>query len=107
VEENLMPENEATHSKFPVGSQVRVKRGVTAPNCPDMSLGGWCGKVYEVSGSIYLIHWSGATLEAVRPVYRERWERDGVDFRAVWLQEEWLEADPGEPLQIELGKNVA
>ena len=50
--------------KFAVGSQVRVKKGVTAPNHADMSLGGWCGKVYQVSGTVCLVHWSEATLEA-------------------------------------------
>jgi hypothetical protein len=73
-----------------------VKTGVTAPNRPDMPLGGWYGKVYEVSGTICLVHWSKATLEAIHSIHRERWRRDGVDFRVMWLQEDILEVDSRE-----------
>ena len=87
--------------KFAVGSQVRVKKGVTAPNHADMPLGGWCGRVYQASGAMCLVHWSEATLEAIHSIHRERWQRDGVDFRVMWLQENVLDADSGEPLCIE------
>jgi hypothetical protein len=76
---------------------VRVKKGVTALNRPDMPIGGWYGKVYEVSGTICLVHWSRATLEAIHSIYRERWRRDGVDFRVMWLQASELEADSRKP----------
>ena len=92
-----MPARDKTPPKFAVGSDVRVKKGVTAPNCPDMPMGGWCGKVYQVSGTIYFVHWTGATLEAIHSVR----QRDGVDYRYTWLQEEVLEADSGGPLCIE------
>ena len=90
---------DGTLPKFAVGSRVRAKKGVTAPNDPDVPLGGWLGTVSQVSGSIYLVHWSGKTLEAAGPTGHERWQRDGGDFRAVWLQEKALEADPGTPLE--------
>ena len=90
--------------KFVVGSEVRVKRGVTAPNCPDVPMGGWCGKVYQMSGTIYMVHWSEATLEAIHSVHREQWRRNGEDFRVMWLQESALEADSGEPLCLEQPK---
>jgi hypothetical protein len=48
-----------------------------------------------------LVHWSEATLEAIHSIHRERWQRDGVDFRVMWLQENVLDADSGEPLCIE------
>ena len=90
--------------KFAVGSQVRVKKGVTAPNHTDVSLGGWCGKVYDVSGTVCLVHWNEATLQAIPSSRREQWQRDGVDFQVMWLQEVALEADPREPLCIEQPK---
>ena len=96
-----MSEKEGTLPKLAVGSQVRVKRGVTVPNYPDLPLGGWCGRVYQASGTLYLVHWTGATLEAIHSIHRERWQRDGVDCRDMWLQEEVLEADLGGPLCIE------
>lgn len=61
--------------------------------------------VYQVSGTIRFVPWSGATWEAVRTVHCDRWKRDGMDgFRAMWLPEKLLEADPGEPLPIEPGE---
>ena len=85
---------DGTLPKFAVGSRVRAKKGRTAPNDPDIPLGGWLGTVSQVSGTIYLVQWSSESLEAAAPIYHERWRRDGVDFRAVWLQENSLEADP-------------
>ena len=96
-----MPQKQGTVSKFVVGSQVRVKRGVVAPNRPDVPLGGWCGIVSQVSGSICLVRWSGATLEAVHSSHPQ----NGIDD-AMWLQEAALETDPREPLYIEQGEPV-
>ena len=93
-----MSTKQETLPKFAFGSRVRVKKGVTTPNHSDMPLGGWCGKVYQVSGTIYFVHWSGATLEAIHSIHREQWQRDGVDFRLMWLHENVLEVDSGEPL---------
>ncbi len=102
-----MPEKkEATLPQFAVGSQVRVKRGVVSPQYPDLSLEGWCGKVYQVSGTNCFVHWNWATLEAVRTVHRDRWQQDDMDCQAIWLQEEMLEVDPGEPLCIAQGHGV-
>ena len=97
---NATSTKEATLPKFAVGSQVRVKKGVTAPNHSDIPLGGWCGRVYQASGTMCLVHWNDATLEAIHSVDHERWQRDGVDFRVMWLQVNALEADPGEALCV-------
>ena len=96
-----MSATEKTLPKFAVDSRVRVKKGVALPHYPDLPLGGRCGEVYQVSGTICFVHWNRATLEAAGTVHR-----DGMDFRAMWLQEKLLEADPGEPLCIEQGCGV-
>ena len=62
-----------------------------------MPMGGWHGKVYQVSDTICLVHWSNATLEALRSIHRERRQRDGADFQFMWLQENLLEVDSREP----------
>lgn len=98
---NTVSPKEKTLPKFAVGSEVRVKKGVTASNVP---LGGCCGTVYEVSGTVCLVHWNEATLQAIPSSRREQWQRDGVDFQVMWLQEVALEADPREPLCIEQPK---
>jgi len=96
-----MSTKQETLPKFAFGSQVRVKKSVIAPNWPDMPMGGWCGKVYRASGTICLVHWNEATLKAIHPNHHEQWQRDDVDFRVMWLQENVLEVDPGQPLCIE------
>jgi len=101
IEGTVMSTTENTLPKFAVGSRVRVKKGVVSPQHPDLPLGGWTGKVYEVRGNICFVHRDRATLEAVGTIHR-----DGMDSRAMWLQEKLLEADPGEPLCIEQGCGV-
>jgi hypothetical protein len=97
----MSKQRKGTSSVFSVGSQVRVKRGAVDPEYPDMPLGGWLGTVAEIEEGSYLVRWNRTTLEAAHPIYRERCERDGVDFTGMWFQEEELEGDPGEPLCIE------
>ena len=98
---NAMSTNGSKLPKFPVGFQVRVQKGVALPHYPDLPLGGWCGEVYQVSGTVCFVHWNRATLEAAGTVHR-----DGMDFGAMWLREKSLEVDPGEPLCIEQGCGV-
>ena len=99
TEGNVMSHKDGMVPKFAVGSQVRVKKGVVDPNRPDVPLGGWCGIISQVSGSICLVRWSGATLEAVRSSHPQT----GIDD-AMWLQDVELEADPREPFCIEQGE---
>ena len=96
AEVNVVSITKQCLQKCALGSEVRVKKGVTAPNRSDIPMGGWHGKVYDVSGTICLVHWSEATLEAIHLIRRER-QQDGEDFRVMWLQANQLEADLGEP----------
>jgi hypothetical protein len=96
-----MFQKEGTPPKFIVGSHVRVKKGVVAPNDPDVPLAGRCGILSQVSGAVCLVHWSGATLNAMHSIYR----RNDMDD-AVWLQEAALEVDPGEPFCIEQEQQI-
>ena len=73
-------------TKFAVGAQVRVKRGVVDPEYPDTPLGGWLGSVAEVEEETYLVRWSDETLAAAHRLYRERCERDGADYGGMWFQ---------------------
>jgi hypothetical protein len=99
TEVNAVSTRKERSPKFAVGSEVRVKKGVTVPNRPDMPMGGWCGKIYQVNGTIYMVHWSEATLETLRSIHRERRQRDGADSQFMWLQEEVLETDSEKPQQ--------
>ena len=71
------------------------------PDFPDIPLGGWAGTIKEVdqrsAPPTYLIEWDGHTLDHMHPVYRKRCERDGLELERMWLGEDDLEPDSGEP----------
>jgi hypothetical protein len=100
-----VPERPPRRPRFQPGARVRVKSGVRDPDFPDIPLGGWTGMVKEVEqakGQItYLIAWDRRTLRGIHPVYRKRCERDGLEFETMWLGDEELEPDEGEPIPIE------
>jgi hypothetical protein len=91
--------------RFSVGSAVRVKKGVTDPDFPDIPLGGWAGTVQEADPEaeppLYLVAWNRRTLGAMHSVYRTRCERDGLDSDSMWLGGGDLEPDTGEPVAFE------
>src|SRR4051812_10313390 len=94
-----------TPPRFEPGAKVRVQRGVSDPDFPDIPLGGWAGTVMEVEQvkgePTYLIEGDGETPKGIHPVYRERCERDGLEFETMWLGEDDIEPDEGKPVPIE------
>ena len=87
---------------FQVGDSVRVRHGVKDADYPDMPLGGWAGTVEEIhSNNLCMIRWTEKTLAAVHTVYKNRCEKDGLEFERCGLNAEDLEPDLGDPLQIE------
>ncbi len=94
-------------AKFKLGEKVRVRRGVTDTDFPDMPLGGWTGKVAEVhDGGMYTIRWNEATLASIHPVFKARCEKDGLTFDHYCLGEVDLEPDSGGPLAIEQPQKI-
>ena len=93
-----------TSAKFTVDNQVRVRFGVKDPDFSDIPLGGWVGKITDVEAGnppTYLIRWNQQTITAMHPVFRNRSERDGLDFEEMWLGEDDLELDSGGAVVIE------
>jgi hypothetical protein len=94
-----------TPPRFTAGTQVRVKPGTADPDFSDIPLGGWTGRVREVdqrsTPPTYLIEWNKHTLDHMHPVYRKRCERDGLELESMWLAEDDIEPDTGEPAVIE------
>jgi hypothetical protein len=90
---------------FSTGAQVRVKPGTTDPDFPDILLGGWAGTIREVdqrsTPPTYLIAWDRHTLGHKHPVFRKRCEPDGLDLESMWLGEDDIEPDTGEPAAVE------
>ena len=100
-----------TPARFAVGALVRVKPGTTTPDYPDVPLGGWTGTIQEVdrrsSPPLYYIEWNQYTLDHMHPVYRNRCERDGMEYGGMFLDEKDLEPDPGGPAAIEQPTHIA
>jgi hypothetical protein len=97
-------------ARFTAGAQVRVKPGTTIPDFSDIPLGGWAGTISEVdqrsAQPTYLIAWNRHTLDHMHPVYRKRCDRDGLELASMWLGEEDIEPDTGEPPVIEQPRSI-
>jgi hypothetical protein len=93
-------------ARFAVGSRVRVKAGIRDPDYPDMPLGGWSGKVQKIgsdaAGPTYLVEWDRHTRRHMHPVYRSRCKHEHLDPERMWLGEDDLEPEQGQPAAIEL-----
>ena len=103
-----MPKTKTT-PRFSVGDKVRVCSGVSDPDFPDIPFGGWGGTITEVEDDdprSYLIALNVHTLKSIHPIYHKRCERDGLEADQVWMLEEDLESDSGEPVQIEQPKSI-
>jgi hypothetical protein len=97
--------------QFSVSDAVRVKPGVTDPDFPDIPFGGWAGTIAEIEDDkprtyLYLIQLNERTLKSIHPIYHKRCERDGLEASQVWMLEEDLEPDIGEPVEIEHPTNI-
>lgn len=94
-----------TPPRFGVGTSIRVKPGTTVPDFEDIPLGGWAGTISEVdqrsNPPTYLIEWTKHTLDHMHTVFRKRCERDGLGLESMWLGEDDIEPDSGEPPVIE------
>lgn len=101
-----MLKREKKQPTFPVGAYIRVKKGIVHPDFDCIPLGGWLGEVIDIEDDVRYVQWSKATLEAAPAVYRQKCERFDFDWTGMWLGEEDLEADPGEPLSIEQPKKI-
>ncbi len=84
---------------------IRVKPGTTVPDFEDIPLGGWAGTVSEVdqrsNPPTYLIEWNQFTLDHMHPVFRKRCKREDLELESMWLGEDDIELDTGEPAVIE------
>src|ERR1019366_4417673 len=102
--------NPLTQAKFSVGTIVRVKSGTMDPDFADIPLGGWTGTIQNVDQQahpkLYQIEWNQDTLDQMHPVYRKRCQRDDLEMENMWLAEDELELDTGEPAKIAQPTNL-
>ncbi len=100
-----VPRPDGGTPRYRPGDKVRVKAGTRDPDFPDFPLGGWAGTIRAIMGEgqarLCEVEWSDATLKGMHPVYQQRCERDGLDLETIWLDEEVLLPDTGEPVVME------
>lgn len=92
-------------AKFSAGTQVVVKQGTADPDFPGVPLGGWVGTITKVDAKTapvtYLIEWNQHTLDNMHPIFRKRCDRDGLEYKSMWLDENDIEPYQGQPVTIE------
>lgn len=69
---------------YPIGSTVRVRRGVKEPD-RGHAIGGWQGRVTAWHGSTVEITWDSLTLQAMPARLIDWCEVEGLDWSVMWL----------------------
>jgi hypothetical protein len=59
--------------KLSVGTRIRAKSGVTAPEFPDVPCAGWTGSI--------VIEWEDSTVDNMPAEYRRECEARGLYYR--------------------------
>ena len=82
-----------------VGTGIRVKAGVTAPDLSEFKIEGWTGTIAELTGKKanrkYIIQWDAATVEQMPAAYLEQCERKQLYHLMACLTADDIEADDG------------
>ncbi len=84
-------------ARLSVGTNVRVRFGVSDPDYPDLSIGGWAGTIVRTnddSTTPCLVRWDWNTLAHADSTGQARRKLDGLASEEMWLAEEDLLADP-------------
>jgi len=100
----------ALRAAFAKGDLVRVRLGIVHDQYPDIPLGGWVGKIKKIgwlTPIVYAVHWTKPTLDQAHAVFFKRYQRDEMDPRKYWLEEDQLEAAADEtPAATEQPTNI-
>lgn len=84
-----------------LGDSVKVKEGIACPAQEDLCIGGWQGRVFEVSKDEDLIgiKWDSITLKNMPASFIDQCEDEGVDYAIMYLAPE--EVEPAAPRDTE------
>ena len=81
-----------------VGSKIRVKAGVAAPDLADFSIEGWTGTIVELSGKKakrkYIIEWDASTVEKLPADFIKQCEEKQLYYVMTCLTADDIELDP-------------
>jgi hypothetical protein len=85
---------------IPVGTPIRVREGVTAPEFPGVSCAGWTGVVRDHIGPKaspqIVVEWDEATLAVIPPAYKDQCEERNLLYTMSCFAEADLEPLTGE-----------
>ena len=78
-----------------VGTRIRVRAGVTAPDVAEISIEGWTGVVAEVTGKKaqrkYIVEWDQCTIDNMPPEYLDVCEQKQLYHIMSCLERDDLE----------------
>ncbi|WP_166821398.1 hypothetical protein [Thalassoroseus pseudoceratinae] len=94
-----MAKKKASRKKgFALGTPVRVRPGITAPEFPDVECAGWTGVVRDTIGKKsdpqYVVEWDDATISAMPDGYEQQCEEKNLLFSMSCFTEAQLEPIP-------------
>ena len=91
--------------RYREGDAVRVKPGTACPDVPELGIGGWQGRVTDLTGaskaseSVIGFAWDNLSLQAMPAWYIEDCERKGLGWSEMYLYLD--EIEPAEPRDTE------
>lgn len=79
-----------TTADLKVGDSVRVKEGIACPDMQDLVIGGWQGRISEISKDdsdnlLIYIEWDSITLENMPDIFISDSEENGLYFTGMSL----------------------
>ncbi len=79
-----------------IGDSVKVKNGIPCPDLKDLCIGGWQGRISEITedeeGNILVcIEWDSITLKNMPDSFIELCEEEGSEYNAMYLRPDEVE----------------
>lgn len=85
-----------TTTYFKVGDSVKVKEGIVCPDMQDLIIGGWQGRIFEITkdddGNLLVyIEWDSITLENMPDIFIDDSEENGLCYAIMSLWDNEVE----------------
>lgn len=99
-----------TITDFKVGDSVKVKEGTVCPDMQDLIIGGWQGRISEITkdddGNLLIyIEWDSITLKNMPDIFIDDSEENGLCYESMSLWDNEVELT--EPRDTEEDRNKA
>ena len=80
-------------NRFPVGTRVKIKEGVSSVEFPDISMQHWGGRILKRSKRLYMLVFDETTLHGMPREYIERCQRRQMAYRYAYLKTSEVEVN--------------